>query len=233
MDAEELYIRVRNHLARMPSLDQPTDETIAWMGMAVALAEKVGPLVAWAKLNQLAADHAKDKLSNPQEIKVVLQQLLARAELNAPASSTGAFIFPGRPVDAMAAIGRVLKEAKKDVLIIDPYADDTVLTRYAVMMDEKITLRVLADKSKVYPGLKAGLAAWKIQYPNTRKVEARLASKLHDRLIFVDGEKVWVITQSLKDFAKTSHASVLEAERELGELKKQAYQDIWTGARPL
>ncbi|WP_352710980.1 hypothetical protein [Mesorhizobium opportunistum] len=36
-------------------------------------------------------------------------------------------------MDAMSAIGKVLKEARSRLLIVDPYLDETILTDFAPM----------------------------------------------------------------------------------------------------
>jgi hypothetical protein len=235
MDALEVYVRLRNHLSAMPSLSKSTDQTIVWLGMAVALVEQVGHMPDAARLSMLANSHARGIYTSFDEINAILQRALARAELKAPASSSGAFIFAGQPVDVMAAVGKVLKEAKSDVLIVDPYLDETVLTTFAVMMEQTAGLRLLSDAATVKPALEPGIRAWKTQYPDSRAVEARLAPKkaLHDRLIIVDRAKVWSITQSLKDFAARSPASLLEVDAEMASMKMQAYEDMWNAATPI
>ena len=43
----------------------------------------------------------------------------------------------------MAAIGKVLGTAKRDVLIVDPYADEKALTDFAPLAREGISVRML------------------------------------------------------------------------------------------
>jgi hypothetical protein len=56
---------------------------------------------------------------------------------------------------------------------------------------------------------------------------------LHDRLIIVDWSQVWTLTQSLKDFAARSPASVIRVDGDLARLKIDAYEQLWTAAQPL
>jgi hypothetical protein len=52
----------------------------------------------------------------------------------------------------------------------------------------------------------------------------------HDRAIFVDGDKAWTLTQSLKDFAKRSPAEIVRAD-DTAALKIAAYEAIWVGSK--
>ena len=65
--------------------------------------------------------------ANAHTIAVIVHEALAKAELNAPATAQGSFIAAGSTFDAFAAVGKVLAEAKTDVLMVDPYADEKVL----------------------------------------------------------------------------------------------------------
>jgi hypothetical protein len=69
----------------------------------------------------------------------------------------------------------------------------------------------------------------------TRPLEIRLAParSLHDRLIIVDGAQAWTLTQSLKDFAARSPATIVKVDGETAGLKICAYDAIWRGAAPL
>lgn len=66
-------------------------------------------------------------------------------------------------------------------------------------------------------------------YPSLgSKLEA--ARALHDRLIITDATAAWVLTQSLKDFAQRSPATIQRADAELAVIKVQAFSAIWNGA---
>ena len=56
-----------------------------------------------------------------------MQRVLARAELRAPAAVQGAFILVGDVYDAFAMVGKALGELSVDVLLVDPYANESLL----------------------------------------------------------------------------------------------------------
>ncbi len=132
----------------------------------------------------------------------------------------------------MAAVAKVLNTAARDVLIIDPYMDEKVLTDFAVLAPETVSVRLLGDdKTSIKATLKPAKERWSAQF-KSRPLEVRLAAPraLHDRLIIVD-DVVWLITQSLKDFANRSPASIVRIDdKDLSNLKVSAYGDIWRSA---
>jgi hypothetical protein len=133
-----------------------------------------------------------------QGIMSILYRALAAAELNAPVPLSGSFISAGNALDAMAAIGKVLGTAKRDVLIVDPYADEKALTDFAPLAREGISVRMLADEKDHKPTLQPARERWIQQYGTARPLEIRLALPrvLHDRLAIVDETETWVLTQS-------------------------------------
>jgi hypothetical protein len=95
----------------------------------------------------------------------------------------------------------------------------------------------LAAKRPEYrPGLLAAANKWAdddISKSHHVEVRYALQDSLHDRLIILDSKEVWLISQSLKDIAKKSPASVSRAEAELGTLKVQHYDGLWAKSDPL
>lgn len=162
----------------------------------------------------------------------VLYRSLARAEINAPSTAQGAFIPAGNAFDAMSAVGKALAPARRDVLIIDPYMDQKALTDFAVLIPVGVGIRLLADQKHYKPSLAPAVQRWAAQHQTQRPLEARLTPErtLHDRLIIVDDETVWVLTQSLNAFAARSPASIVRSDGDAASLKVDAYRDLWNAA---
>jgi hypothetical protein len=233
MQPEELYRRVGRLIESAPafagigllSVDQMT-----WLGRAEALVASSGDLGAQTDFNL-----AKQGLSQPptrpmsqQRLMLTLYKILATAELASPPGAQGAFIPVGSSFDAYAAIAKVMSAAKQDVLIVDPYMDDTVLTDFGGILTEGIVLRLLADQATAKPNLAPAANRWKAQF-GRRPLEVRLAppKALHDRAIFVDRSEAWTVSQSLKDLAKRSPAEIVRAD-DIAPLKIASYEDIWS-----
>ena len=119
---------------------------------------------------------------------------------------------------------------------VDAYMDAKALTDFAPLAAEGVLIRLLTDsKYTARDALQAPAARWTRQYDRARPLEVRFTAPrlLHDRLIIVDGAQVWSLTQSLKDFAGRSPASVLRVDGDMARLKLEAYAEMWASAQPL
>jgi hypothetical protein len=208
MDAESLYIQLGQLVAEMPNLSGPgpiTPEINRWLGRAAQLVLETNNYAEYSifNLSSNALDGAARAMS-AQTIAATLYRALAFAEANAPTASRGGFIGPGAALDALQVVGKVLGEARVDVLIVDPYMDSKVFTDFAPMAPATAAVRLLADSFSTKPeAVRPAMTRWRTQFGATRPIEVRLSvpRALHDRLIFADRNKVWSLTQSLKDLA--------------------------------
>jgi len=247
IDPESLYRQLGQLVAETPdNLAGPgaiTADTHRWLGRAAALiGESVTSSDSLSLLEHISFRSASDGLvgilrePNAHQVVAILHRALARAELNAPAAAQGAFIPVGATFDVYQAIGKVLRSATNDLLIVDAYMDATVLTDFAPLAPEHVAVRLLTDSYYTKPAiLQPPAARWTQQYGASRPLQTRSTAPrlLHDRLIVVDGAQVWSLTQSLKDFATRSPASVLRVEGDLARLKIDAYGQLWAGGQPL
>jgi hypothetical protein len=120
-------------------------------------------------------------------------------------------------------------------LIVDPYMDETTLSDFVLMIPEQVPIRLLSDQHSVKPTLRPACNRWARQYGNVRPLTAKIASArtLHDRVIIVDGDAAYVLTQSLNAIAGRAPASIIPVDVEMAKLKAQAYEQIWNAATPL
>jgi hypothetical protein len=237
LSPEELYARLRALIEEMPDLaNGPMPEVNQWLGRASVLVKMTTSdaltIVKWDVCAQgLVGILRKD---NAQAIAAILHEAFAKAELNAPAAVKGTFIAAGHTLDAFAAVGNVLKTAKSDILMVDAYADEKVLIDYAVLAPENVTIRLLAEAHYKH-SLKPAAKHWVQQFGTCRPLQVRIApnKKLHDREIFIDGDKAWNVGQSFKDLATRSLTGFSLQEGELGARKIAAYQELWDASTPL
>jgi len=178
LDPEVLYRRIGRLIEIAP--EPPTTavlsgELMKWIGQALAAIKEVGDVTiageAGAAANLL---QTPNRAHHFRAIVFALYRALAVVELKAPPSAQGAFIPVGNAFDAYAAIAKILGSAQKDVLIVDPYMDDSVLTDFAASLTEGVPLRLLTDQATAKPNLAPAATRWKAQYPN-RPLEVRLA----------------------------------------------------------
>jgi hypothetical protein len=243
MDATEALRRIRALVQTEPdwpavqSVGVNSPETLKWLGELhallssmkltgelVALKVASGMLVRYPGLSTSAAD-----------VRALLYRVLAEAELKAPASEQGTFIAAGNELDAYAAVSKVLASAKSTVLVVDPYMDGKALTDFLPSSAEGVFISILSDQATLKPTLGPAAERWTDQFGDARPLQVRLAPArtLHDRLILVDGDKIWSLSQSLKDFANRAHGSILKVDPETAALKIAAYMDIWDSATAL
>lgn len=238
IDAQELYVRIGHHIESMPAgMEVYSPEKAIWASQAVALVEAVGDMMDMAAVRDASEWYRKHPDIYGNTFWLLLQRALARAELAAPASSSGSFLPVGSAMDAMSAIGKVLKEAQSRLLVVDPYLDHTILTDFAAMAAEGVKIDLLADAfaPKTIATLAPAVQRWATQYGAKRPIEARATAPrlLHDRLIIVDDAKVWNVSQSFKDLAGRSPASITVAPAEVTTLKISAFADLWAAGTPL
>ena len=232
---EILYGEIGRLIESMPDLTvyPVTPEMHRWVGRAFALIQEVGNL-ADAEIFSITSHKlgTTGRFQAANELTAILYRAFAIAERSAPPSVQGAFIPVGNSFDAFSALSKLLSTANQDVLIIDPYMDETVLTEFGGAVKDTVTLRLLTDTALCKPTFYPAVTKWIQQYGDSRPLSARLSSarSLHDRAIFIDGIHAWTLTQSLKDFAKRSPAEIVRVDNETGALKIAAYEAMWASA---
>lgn len=214
-----------------------TSDGQRWLGRATALIEQGGNGLDQATF-KVAVENLHSTLTyhnHVQQITAILYRTLARVELQAPPTSRGAFIPVGETFSAFTALSKILAEAQRTVLFVDPYADSNLLTDFAVLVPEGVTTLILADASVNKPMLAPAVRLWVKQYGSTRPLEVRLAParSLHDRLIIIDERTSWSVGQSFNALAARAPTSILRADSETAHLKIQAHCLIWQGAVPI
>jgi hypothetical protein len=238
VDVQVLYNQIGQHLAQFPDTTKGfPPELRVWIQRAAALIKAVGDGTDTKNAREIS-DRASTRsmFVDGSAIHGILQRTFYELELQLPVGQQGAFIPAGNAHDAFAAVGRLLKQAQTDVLIIDPYMDSQALTTYAVTALDQVAIRLLADSKNVHADLKPAVTTWKTQYTQSRSLESRLTAprKLHDRFIIVDNATVWMLTQSLNAFAKRSPATIIQvADQQIAGDKIAHYTSVWNTATPI
>jgi hypothetical protein len=238
LEPEALYMQLGELIAAMPDpLDAHSSDVQRWLGRAVALLESASDLADTIefKIQVGYLGSSTQHFSAIRNIQLILHRALARAELASPAHRHGSFVPAGEAFSAMAAIGKVVRSAAADCLIVDPYMDETALTDFAVLVAAGVRIRLLADASAHKASLPPAVSRWRTQYSTARPLDARLAAagSLHDRLVILDDREVWVLTQSLNKFAARAPASIVRADVEVAAMKVSAYRALWAAATPI
>jgi len=104
--------------------------------------------------------------------------------------------FDGQIFDAWSFVSNLVKSAKKSIILIDNYIDNSVLLLFA---KRDIGVKTTIFTSRVSQQMQTDIEKYNAQY---EKIEVRLFSKSHDRFLIIDRETVYHIGASLKDLGK-------------------------------
>ncbi|MDY0403190.1 RhuM family protein [Sulfurovum sp.] len=104
-------------------------------------------------------------------------------------------LFDGQMYDAYAFVNDLLKSAKREVVLVDNYIDDTVFTLFSKYQNLKITIYTQSISKQ----LRLDFQKYSSQYKNIKLKEFK---KAHDRFLILDSKEVYHIGASLKDLGK-------------------------------
>ena len=233
MNNQEAHARLKSILQELPTGVVARATNAEWFNKANAMIERLKhPNDGAALLHANALFSGGMSAKAIQAMSDLVMKNIARLDLDLPLEAQGAFIGVGNAMDALASVTQILQQATASVRIIDPYMDEATPRKFAIMAAENISIELLADAANVKPNLAPTLGPWRQQYGALRPIEARLtaARTLHDRLIIIDGATVYSVTQSLKDIAARSPASIIKVDGETAALKIPAYDAMWATA---
>jgi hypothetical protein len=103
--------------------------------------------------------------------------------------------FEGQVFDAHAFVSNLIRSAKKNIVLIDNYLDDTVLK----LLDKRApNVKATAYTRQISPALQTDINLHNAQY---EPVEVQVFADSHDRFLMID-DTVYHIGASLKDLGK-------------------------------
>ncbi len=103
--------------------------------------------------------------------------------------------FDGQIYDAYAFINDILKQSQKEVVLIDNYIDDSVLTLFSKYPD----INFMIITKSISKQLKLDIEKYNSQYKN---LKIQTSNKFHDRFLIIDKKETYHIGASLKDLGK-------------------------------
>ena len=104
--------------------------------------------------------------------------------------------FDGQIFDAYVFVNDLLRQAKRSIVLIDNYVDDSVLQQLA-KRGKKVSAIILTKT--IGKTLAQELAKHNAQYP---PINVQKFADSHDRFLILDGETVYHLGASLKDLGK-------------------------------
>ena len=104
--------------------------------------------------------------------------------------------FEGQIYDAYSLIIDIIKKAKKKILIIDNYIDDSVLKMLAKKNKNVEVVILTSEKSNIQ---KIDIQKFNREYPILKVAKT---NKFHDRFIVIDNKEMYHLGASIKDLGK-------------------------------
>jgi len=104
--------------------------------------------------------------------------------------------YEGQIFDAHSFVSKLIKSAKKSILLLDNYLDETVLLQ---LSKREKGVRVIIYTKGISKQFKLDLERFNKQY---EPIEVKEFEKAHDRFLILDEKEVYHIGASLKDLGK-------------------------------
>ncbi len=130
----------------------------------------------------------------------------------------------GSRFDFHLDIKEIIKKAKKNILIIDPFIDEHLLEITLKDIDKGVDVRILTNSRNADKRGKFTKLANMFKTQQKGGFETRETEEIHDRGIFINDKDGWVMGQSIKDGAKKpTYLIKLQEPKKL----KGIYEQTW------
>ncbi len=167
-------------------------------------------------LKGYAVNNRIDRLENDvHNIKNKISEIDFQLQTTLPPNED--IFFDGQVFDAYVFVSGLIKSARKSIVLIDNYIDETVLT---MLGKRGKNVSAIIYTSKISKQFELDLQKHNAQYP---AIEVCTFSGSHDRFLIIDEKEVYHIGASLKDLGKKWFAFSkmnMKAEEIVKRLKK-------------
>ncbi len=130
------------------------------------------------------------------EKKVFEQDFKIEQLLHAKLPVQQGIFFEGQLFDAYVFVSDIIKSAKKSIILIDNYVDETVLLLLSKRNDSVIAT---IYTEKITPQFQLDIKKHNAQY---EPVGVEIENKSHDRFLIIDENQVYHLGASVKDLGK-------------------------------
>ena len=124
-----------------------------------------------------------------------LEQVFQAIEAKTLSPKQGIF-FDGQVFDAYVFASDLIRSAKRSIVLIDNYVDESVLTLFSKNARD---IRVTILTRNITKTLKLDVEKYNAQYP---KIELKRFDDAHDRFLIIDDNTLYHLGASLKDLGK-------------------------------
>ncbi|MDP3561996.1 MAG: hypothetical protein Q8R83_07450 [Legionellaceae bacterium] len=141
-----------------------------------------------AKIQQIEQKHVLFEVKVQEKFETIFSALEEK-----PAIAKQGVFFDGQVFDAYLFVSKLIRSAKKSIIILDNYIDETVFAQLS-KADNKVKVYILTKN--ITDTLKLDLKKYNQQY---QKVELLKFGLAHDRFLIIDQYDIYHIGASLKD----------------------------------
>jgi hypothetical protein len=167
----------------------------------IAIAASIQIIQAFVQMRKFIANNALvlqriNKLEKQHLIaETKLEQIFQAIEDKNIKPQTGVF-FEGQVFDAYVFVSKLIKQAKKSIILIDNYVDESVL----ILLSKRLkTCNALIYTKDISKKLQLDLKKHNEQYA---PIEVCKFNSSHDRFLILDEVDVYHVGASLKDLGK-------------------------------
>ena len=144
-----------------------------------------------------------DKITNERFVNLENDVNILKSQMNDVKSliknntleTTQGIFYDGQIYDSYSFISDLLRSAKNEIILIDNYIDDIVLTLFSKTPNIKVTIYT----NTISKQLKLDFEKYSKQYNN---ITLKTFKHSHDRFLIIDKKEIYHIGASLKDLGK-------------------------------
>jgi len=124
-----------------------------------------------------------------------LDTIFKALEAGQPKPEKGIF-FEGQIFDAYVFANDLIKKARREIVLIDNYVDESVLV---LLSKRAVNVKATIYTKKISKQLELDLSKYNQQYP---EIQIKNLAESHDRFLILDGVHLYHFGASLKDLGK-------------------------------
>lgn len=186
---------------------------------------------------------AKDLTENDEALLPKLNEKLAGVgwtfqkqrlfPVERPPQELEAFFKKGEAHDAYVHIRTIVQSATSNIIVIDPFIDDSIYVLLKTLDVRSIRIRVLARERNLPKDFSLEGEKFFEQHTNLSSFEDRATEDIHDRFIVIDNKRVYLLGTSVKDAGKKASAVVPIEQAQIADLILHYLEDVWHSSTEL
>jgi len=197
------HLQLLKHSSKLPSVftEQGVANLSGILKSKKAIEVNIQIIRAFVAMRRFLASNAQIfyRLNNVENKQVEqnhkIEQIFNAIESKNIKPQEGIF-FDGQVFDSYKFVSDLIRGAKKSIILIDNYVDDSILTLFS---KRKKNVDVVIYTKNFSKQLKLDLVKYNSQYSEVKIKEFK---KSHDRFMIIDNKEVYHIGASLKDLGK-------------------------------